>query len=496
MPLASTLPLANQASMPTPAKPTNRSVWILTLITIAGAWLRFSHIGAKSLWLDEGATVTLARVPWQRFQWIWWHGEANLQTVYFLMMRGWVHLGSSEAFLRAPSAIFGTLAIPLLYVVTRKFTGVTASLAAAALLAFSPTGVYYSQEARSYSLAIVMVLLATYFFVRAVEENRPADWALWTVFGIASFYSHDLAALVLLAQAVSILFKAPPVPWRRVIVCGAIIFVAALPGLTYIFRATPENLHFIWMPKPSAKEVWHLAMFYGGSGAKVGMAIVLWAAGVVTLWTTSRYGTPDARWRGALVMLWAILPAFVLALVSLRQPMFLQRYMIFSMPALMLLAGIGVGNLRKWRVGLILVIVLCASASLTIVRKYNKPREDWRGASNLVFRSATPGDAVAFFPFYQRIMMDYYAGQSQAGAPPLHVFAPAFYDGGEDASTLLQTLISDPQQFRHVWILMADHGTKLEYFDHGAAVQAKLQEIYGPPTVQKFADIDVLQFGK
>ncbi len=496
MPLASTLPLANQASMPTPAQPTNRSVWILTLITIAGAWLRLSHLGAKSLWLDEGATVTLARVPWHRFMWIWWHGEANLQTIYFLMMRGWVHMGSSEAFLRLPSAIFGTVAIPLLYLVTRKFTGVTASLAAAALLAFSPSGVYYSQEARSYSLAIVMVLLATYFFVRAVEENRRADWALWTVFGIAAFYSHDLAALVLLAQAVSIFFKAPPVPWRRVIVCGAIIFVAALPGLTYIFRATPENLHFIWMPKPSAKEVWHLAMFFGGSGAKVGMAIVLWTAGAVTLWTASRYGTADARWRAALVMLWAILPAFVLALVSLRQPMFLQRYMIFSMPALMLLAGIGVGNLRKWRIGLLLVVILCASASVTIVRKYNKPREDWRGASNLVFRSATPGDAVAFFPFYQRIMMDYYAGQGAAAAPPLHVFAPAFYDGGEDASTLLQALNSNPRQFRHVWILMADHGTKLEYFDHGAAVQAKLQEIYGPPMVQKFADIDVLQFGK
>ena len=93
-------------------------------------------------------------------------------------------------------------------------------------------------------------------------------------------------------------------------------------------------------------------------------------------------------------------------------------------------------------------------------------------------------------------MMDYYAGQGAAAAPPLHVFAPAFYDGGEDASTLLQALNSNPRQFRHVWILMADHGTKLEYFDHGAAVQAKLQEIYGPPMVQKFADIDVLQFGK
>ncbi len=50
--------------------------------------------------------------------------------------------------------------------------------------------------------------------------------------------------------------------------------------------------------------------------------------------------------------------------------------------------------------------------------------------------------------------------------------------------------------FQHVWILMADHGTKLEYFDQGEAVQSKLQEIYGAPAVHKFADIDVLEFGR
>jgi mannosyltransferase len=340
------------------------------------------------------------------------------------------------------------------------------------------------------------VLLSTYFFVRAVEEGRRADWALWTVFGLTAFYSHDLAALVLLAQAVSILFKAPPRPWRRVVVCGVIIFVAALPGLTYLFRASPENLHFAWMPRPTGKELWHLAMFYGGSGIKVGIAVVLWAAGVATLWTSSRYGTPDARWRAMLLLLWAGLPVAVLALISLRQPMFLQRYMIFSLPAFALLAGIGVSNLRKWRLGLILMVCLCAFSASSIVRKYNKPREDWRGATNLVFRSAAPGDAVAFFPFYTRIMMDYYAGQHAATVPPLHIFAPAFYDGGEDASTLLQALDSNPRQFEHVWILMADHGTKLEYFDHGAAVEAKLRAIYGTPSVQKFADLDVLKFGR
>ncbi len=133
------------------------------------AWLRLWHLGTKSLWLDEGATVALARASWQHFAWVWWHGEANLQTVYFLLMRAWIHGGLSEAWLRLPSALFGIASVPLLYVVARRLVPASAALASAALLTFSPAHVYYSHEARSYTLTIFLVLLSSYFFVRAVE---------------------------------------------------------------------------------------------------------------------------------------------------------------------------------------------------------------------------------------------------------------------------------------------------------------------------------------
>jgi mannosyltransferase len=497
MPVASALPLADRAFGPTPAaRPGTPARLILALITLAGAWLRLSHLGAKSLWLDEGATVALARASWPRFAWIWWHGEANLQTIYFLLMRGWIHLGSSEAWIRSLSTIFGIVSIPLMYVVARKFTGVTWSLAAAALLAFNPTHVFYSQEARSYSLAILLVLLSTYFFVRAVEGGDMRDWVLWTVVSVSAFYSHDFAALVLVAQAASMFFKAPPRPWGRVILCGLIIFVAALPALTYVFRASPENLHFIWMPRPSPKEFWHLALFLGSGGIKVALWLVLWGAALAAIIRARRAGAEQEAWRGALLLLWAVLPAVLIALFSLRHPMFLQRYMIFSLPATVLLAAIGASILPKWRIGVALVIVLCVANVPSIVKKYHKPREDWRGATATVLSSAAPGDAVVFFPFYTRVMLDYSASQNTGAASALHVFAPAYYGGGEDVTTLLHALDTNRRTFQHVWILMADHGTKLEVFDYGAATQSKLQAIYGDPIIHKFADIDVLEYGK
>jgi mannosyltransferase len=461
---------------------------LLALLTIAGAWLRLSHLGSKSLWLDEGATVALARASWQHFAWVWWHGEANLQTIYFLLMRAWIQLGDSEAWLRLPSAVFGIASIPLLYLLARQFMGAAPALAAAALMAFNPSGVYYSQEARSYTLAILLVLLSMYYFVRAVEEDHPRDWLLWTLFGILAFYSHDFAALVLVAQAVSVLFKAPPIPWQRLITGGAVIFLLAIPGLTYVFRASPENLHFLWMPRASPKEFWHLAMFFGGAGAKAVVAGVLWIAGAVAVWR-SRRAEANVFWRGMLIVVWAALPAVILASISLRQPMFLQRYLIFSLPATILLAALGVDILRKWGIGLVLTALLCGMSQTAITKEYQKPREDWRGACNAVLSSAAPGDAVAFFPFYSRVMLDYYRGRYGASAPALHVFAPGYYDGGEDVRDLLEAVDSDPHGFRHVWVVVAGDA-------YDSAIMEKLQSIYGVPGVQKFAGVDVLEYGR
>ena len=470
---------------------------LVFLLTVAGAWLRLSHLGSKSLWLDEGATVALARASWRHFWWVWWHGEANLQSIYFLFMRGWIHLGHSESWLRLPSALFGIASIPMLYVLARKFVAAGTAVAAAAILAFSPTHVYYSQEARSYTLAILLVLLSTYFFVQAVEQCQRKDWARWMWLGIAAFYTHDFAAMVLVAQACSMFFKPEPKRWRSLFIRGAVILLFAVPGLTYVFRASPENLHFVWMPQPSPREFLHLAAFFGGSGVKLALAAVLWIAGIVATWR-SRRSAEDGNtfWRGILVLLWAALPAIILALISLREPLFLSRYVIFSLPAWALLAAMGVELLHRWKIGLILIILLCGTSIPAILGDYHKSREDWRGSIDLVVSEALPGDAVLFFPFYSRIMLDYYQGCNAHAAPPLHVFAPGYYAGGEGVRDLISALSGDRHRFRHVWVFIAGQDVDFSKFDYGRDADEKLRSIYGAPAVEHFADIQVLEYGK
>jgi mannosyltransferase len=501
MPAASERPLAHptskRLSRTAPEFSRRDRVLLLTFLTLAGAAFRLFHLGAKSIWLDEGATVTLARMAWPHFVHVWWYGEASFQGAFFLLMRGWLHLGQSEVWVRLPATLCGIASIPVIYFVARKLVGVGAALASAAILAFSPTHVYYSQEARSYTITILLVLVSSWFFVQAVEENRERDWALWVLFGVLAVYSHYFGALVLVAQAGSLFFHKKPTPWLRMIIHGLAILAIAAPGLTYVLRVPPQAMTFPWMPKPTPKELLHLALFLGGSGEKFAVSAILWVAGVIAI-RRERNGepAPGSYWRGMLVVAWAVVPAALTALVSLRHPVFVQRYMIFSLPATVMLAGRGMSALPKKHIGFWLVVLLCVTSIPTLIMGYRKPREDWRGATNVILNSAQPGDAVVIYPFYAIVGFDYYR-QLDPQAPALHVFTQPYYSVGDNDKTLLQALSSNSRDFRHVWVMIRREGPARDNLqDDSPAVAGKLQSVFGTPTVWQFKDVTVLEFGR
>jgi len=462
---------------------------LLLLFTIAGATLRLLHLGAKGLWLDEPATVAIARLPWSQFQHIWWYGEASYQGAYFLLMRGWLHLGQSEAWIRLPSAIFAIASIPLIYFVARRLAGETAALASAALLALSPTHVYYSQEARGYPMAILLVLASAWFLVRAVEANRERDWLLWTVCSVLVFYTHFFASLALLAQGCSLLMLRKPNLLRRMFVHGCLLLALAAPGLTFVLRVPAHTTSFPWMPQATPKQVLHLALFFGGAGEKLVLSAVLWMAAGLAIWRERKDG-PEIFWRGAFLISWAFVPVLLMALISLYNPVFVQRYMIFCLPATIMLAGRGMVALPKYHLGFWLVLALAVSSIVNIFMGYRKPREDWRNATAAVLAAAQPGDAVLIYPNFARPGFDYYYDLHRSTAPAARVFG-RFYDSGADYREFEQPFDRDPRTFPHVWVVLRDGSPVRDYTPN---MEAKLHVIFGEPRSLKFEGLTVLEF--
>src|ERR1700751_2119980 len=111
--------------------------WLtLVLLLAAGTALRFTALVAKPFWFDECFSVEVCRIGWRNFLHLLWWREANM-SLYYLLLRAWLHLGHSPFLIRSLSAVIATATLPAVYWLARLLYDRRVALIAAALFAFN-----------------------------------------------------------------------------------------------------------------------------------------------------------------------------------------------------------------------------------------------------------------------------------------------------------------------------------------------------------------------
>lgn len=139
--------------------------------------------------------------------------------LYFLLTRfAFEQFGSSVLSARSLPVIFSLFSLPCMYWLTKELfqSSVIAGLATA-LLAISPSFLLYSQEARPYSLFILLILLSSASLLTAI---RVQSWKVWSLYGlmlILSFYSYTPSVLVALGHSLYILISSRFKPTKTIV---------------------------------------------------------------------------------------------------------------------------------------------------------------------------------------------------------------------------------------------------------------------------------------
>ena len=199
------------------------SLALLAILLLAFA-LRVHRLDSQSLWYDEAVTAQVASQGIGELT--RWTADDIQPPLYYYAVAGWTRLaGRSEWALRFPSAFFGTLTVPLMWVLALRLfgrgrSGRMAAPVAGLLAALSPLYVYYAQEARMYTLLTFLGLLAGYALLRATkDEGRRTKgdggtssfviglssskwWLLFVIASAALLYTHYFGAFLLLAYGV------------------------------------------------------------------------------------------------------------------------------------------------------------------------------------------------------------------------------------------------------------------------------------------------------
>jgi 4-amino-4-deoxy-L-arabinose transferase-like glycosyltransferase len=388
-------------------------------------------LGTKSLWSDETYSASVASGTWRSMWESWRQWDANM-TLYDVLLRAWRALGTSDAFLRSLSVLFATASVFVVFALGRRLFGATTGLVAGLLLATAPYFLQRSQEVRAYALLVLLVCGATYFLVVALESDQVGPWIGFTVCSALAFYAHFSIVLVFAAQAFSLVFvPRRELPTRRLLISAAALAVLCAPGMYLALTGRPDQLS--WLPRPG----WHAAIgqpshVAGGAALSIlfvgvlAVAVIAAARAWPTSWTT--------RWALGLVGAWLLVPPIAALVYSLVvSPVYLDRLLLISLPALVLAAAFGICRLpAAWALTALAVVLVVST--VRIVDWYRAPSfQDWRGVTALVLDHAQPGDGVAFCGKQQPF--EYYVVNSSAKDPPGSIVPNAEWEAGYHAFT-------------------------------------------------------------
>ncbi|MEM6256096.1 MAG: glycosyltransferase family 39 protein [Cyanobacteria bacterium P01_D01_bin.156] len=252
--------------------------WHLPLIVLLAALLRLWRLAAKPLWVDELYTTfyslgkSFDEIPlntllpssdyWSLLASPGTPGQAaqavtvysNHPPLFFMAMNRWLaSVGTSVWSLRAFAVLWGVVAVVGMFYLGRQVAGPQVGKLAALLLAVSPYGIYLSQEARHYSLAVAIAIFSLIQWTALLQGKRsPGRWLSWIILNGLGPYIHYFYAFCIIAQwlvALGYLLRQRRPAWLLAMVATGLLYIPLLPtaithfqgdsGTSWLSQSTP-----------------------------------------------------------------------------------------------------------------------------------------------------------------------------------------------------------------------------------------------------------------
>lgn len=397
---------------------------LLAAVVVLGAALRFATLSTQSIDLDESVTFALLHPGLSGMLRSIPRTEST-PPVYYVLAWAWTRIfGTSEAGLRSLSALTGTAMIPLAYDTARRLACRWAGLIAATLTAVSPWLIWYSQEARAYSLFALLALASFAAFLAVLEQPSWRALAGWSVLSGLALATHYFAVFLVAPEAVWLL-AALPAARRRVCAATALVGavgVALLPLALEQARDIRGKAGFLQTPLSSRIAAIPTRFLLGedassaSKAAAVVIALLLVAIGLLFLARGAQAGR-QPRLQAALAV--PLLGVLIPVLLALTGHDYLDaRNLVGSWAPLAVVLAVGYGATGRSGLAaagalavLFLAMFVLGNTDLAV------ERTDYRGVVAALGPSPGPGErAIVVSPDYNWTPLGYYLpGYPQLG---------------------------------------------------------------------------------
>ncbi|MFZ5433964.1 MAG: glycosyltransferase family 39 protein [Calditrichota bacterium] len=395
----------------------NHSRYYLLAILLLAAGLRIFDLGSESLWLDEGFTARRAHGTFMALLSEMRHETQGIAyyCAEWLWCRGF---GTSEFSLRFLSVIFGILAVGAVYQFARLVFDRNAALLSALLLAVNPFAIFYSQDARPYSLFLAATAFSLAALLRLLKGITRWRIAAYLFFTVLALYTQPLGPLLLPIHLLLLLVlrgdaafpAAKPETWR-IIRIGVLAAIFYIPQLLLQSNSIIEKIHGVgrasWIVKPSL-----IAPLYTFNTYFMQFPLGITAAVIILagLWIGWRRKSDR---RGIYILL-IVIGGFVVVpwLESLvASPVYVDRYTIPALTAVMILIGWSLSLLGRYVRYAVLTVFLALSVYVLYPYYALADKDPWRATAEAVAEQTRMGGTVVLYAPYTKDVFNYYFRQ-------------------------------------------------------------------------------------
>ncbi len=376
------------------------TVTLIALLIIAAS-IRLIGIGKESIWLDEAITLRQAEQP-MAITFYFVANDSHLP-LYVTLMHFWVRLfGISAVAARMFSLIFGVGSVYLIFLLGKRLFSPRVGLIAAAFLAFAPQMVYYSQEARLYTLFLFLTMLSCYFYVQMLEQQSKKNIALYTTATALLIYTHMFAFLTLFCHTIHYLYinrRSAKRIAQWLIILG-ILFILFTPWLAVMIRQLGFSSLVDWIPETTG--ITFLVTIYTIMGGVPLLVIFLVLCTIAIARWTQAFSNAE-KGNIAMLALFSTLPiALVLVLSAVIMPLFVPKYFLFLSGYLFIASAFLIERLvsaRSIKIALI-VLVIISSLAVGISQYRTLDKQDWKGVALYLNEHRKAAEPVIVEPYY------------------------------------------------------------------------------------------------
>lgn len=372
----------------------SKNLWVyFSLVVVINIILKSIQLGFSSYWFDEIVSVQSAYLDFGHIKHVseW----DNNPPFYYYCLSIWIKLfNDSEFSVRFLSVLFSSFSGGVLFLFANKYFNKYTAVFVSLIFLSNNLLFFYSHEARAYSLVLFLSLLSTLLYFNLRDKSNIRTLLALGIVNFLLIYTHYIPGLILAFQFILMFFYFEK---KQKI---SFLYSCLIVLLLVLLRFTKKQFLLIidfnkpgstfWLKKSEfsyLKEVFSsflfndvLAIFF--------LTIIIFISAYFIIKKNKAY-----TFQIIYSLLVGVGSIIVLYFLGKKTPIFLDRYLIFTLPFLFILIAFALSFI-KFRIITSIAVILFASFFISGIDYKTDKKMDHKNAVKFIKHFKTKNDLI------------------------------------------------------------------------------------------------------